>query len=118
LFRKADPATNSWRQVIRIPQFKLCGGLQTGANFAMFKNFMRLVRTLFPNGPNGCPSVLPLHYDNGGINYTDRFQQSLTDEFKNTFRITIPKGMARSVILLTAEDDPKVLKVEVVSEVK
>jgi hypothetical protein len=118
LFRKADPASNSWRQVIRIPQFKLCGGLKTGANFAIFKNFIRLVRTLFPNAPNGCPSVLPLHYDNGGINYTDGFQQTLIDEFKNTFRITISKGMAKAVVMLTAEDDSKVLKVEIVAEVK
>jgi hypothetical protein len=92
--------------------------LKTGVNFGLFNGFLKHVKEILPTSPTKCPADVPLRLENPSSNYTERFEQKLLNTFKSVFRLPVPKGLFKTVVAVSADDDSKVARVEFFIEIK
>jgi hypothetical protein len=103
IFHKTNASIKSWRQMVRI---------------GLFNGFLKHVKEILPTSPTKCPADVPMHLENPSSNYTDRFEKKLLDTFRSVFRLPVPKGLFRTVVAISADDDAKVARVEFIIELK
>jgi hypothetical protein len=73
---------------------------------------------MFATFPSECPTKVPAHFGNSGFNYTEEFERKLIDDFKSSFKMSLPKGLLKSAITLSTVGDPKVARIDWAMEIK
>lgn len=110
----------SWRQIIQVPKFELCSVLLAGSKIPPVQNFIQHLLTIFPTLPTKCPKKVPVHFESYNFTWDDAGANTgeLRYSLQETFSVSIPNGMYRSIIQISADDDSNVLRVEWMTEVR